>query len=55
MMRAVDWVRRKKEIEAKMKRYERALSEISEGDGAYGAQAFKFKNIARRALGLKCL
>lgn len=52
-MKASEWSRRKKELEARMVRYEKALSEISNGDGAYGAQAFKFKNIARRALGIK--
>ena len=28
-----------------------ALEEIAAGDGCYGAQAFKYKNIARKALG----
>jgi len=52
-MRSSEWSRRKPEIEAKLKRYERALKEISQGDGCYGAQGFKFKNIAREALGLR--
>lgn len=29
----------------------RALEEIANGDGAYGGQAFEYKNIARKALG----
>lgn len=31
--------------------YKKALEEIAKGDGFYGAQAYEYKQIARKALG----
>lgn len=39
----------------KLDRFELALSKIAAGEGCYGAQARKYKNIALEALGLKKL
>lgn len=38
------------EIDVEKARLRAALQEIANGDGAYGAQAFEYKQIARKAL-----
>ena len=54
-MTSHEWVRRKKELEARMARFEQALKEIANGDGCYGMQAMKYKDVARVALGQKTI